>query len=112
VDILAELHPEMYATYTVKGLVTVNGKDAYWLEVVNKKGKKSAEYYDRASFLLVKQIDAGENGEPGAVTEFSDYQEVPGSNGYKMPYTRKIMGADMKVTSVLLNKGMADKEFE
>lgn len=111
-DLQAELHPEMYATRTVRGLVTVNGKDAYWVEVVDKKGTKSSEYYDKNSFLLVKQVSASEGGNPGEVMEFSDYQEVPGSNGYKMPYTIKMGMGELKVSAVQVNKGVADKEFE
>jgi zinc protease len=112
-DIQAELHPEKYpAKRTVKGIVAVNGADAYVVEAEDAKGKKSTEFYDVATGFIVKQIGAGEGGNPGQVTEFTDYQEVPGSNGYKMPYTVKFMGAEFKIQSVDINKGISDKEFE
>lgn len=112
-DMQAELHPEKYGDkYAVKGIVQVNGKDAYWVEVTNAKGKTSSQYYDVASFLLVKQIGAGEGDNPGSVIEFSDYKEVAGANGYKIPYTLKQNGGEFKIQSVEVNKGIADKEFE
>ena len=112
-DMQAELHPEKYGEkYAVKGIVQVNGKDAYWVEVTNAKGKTSSQYYDVASFLLVKQIGAGEGDNPGSVIEFSDYKEVAGANGYKIPYTLKQNGGEFKIQSVEVNKGIADKEFE
>ncbi len=112
-DIQAELHPEKYPTKrAVKGIVGVNGADAYVVEAEDAKGKKSTEFYDVATGFIVKQIGASEGGNPGQVTEFADYQEVPGSNGYKMPYTVKFMGAEFKIQSVDINKGISDKEFE
>lgn len=112
-DLQADLHPEKYGDKrTVKGIVSINGKDAYLVEVVDAKGSKSSEYYDKETSFLVKQTEAGAEGNPGQVIELSDYREVPGANGYKVPYTMKIMGAEMKIQSVDINKGIADKEFE
>ena len=116
-DIYADLHPEKYGvTRTIKGMDKVNDKDAYIVEVMTN-GKKSTEYYDVASGLLVKQVSTQES-EQGAITistEFSDYKEVPGANGYKIPYTLKqsfgpqtISGA---VQTVEINKSIADTEF-
>lgn len=112
-DIQAELHPEKYPTKrTVKGILAVNGADAYVVEAEDTKGKKSTEFYDVATGFIVKQVGPSEGGQPGQVTEFTDYREVPGSNGYKMPYTVKFMGAEFKIQSVDINKGISDKEFE
>lgn len=119
-DIVAELHPEKYGiTYTLKGMDQVDGKDAYVVEATNKKGKKTTNYYDAATFYMVKSIKT-EDTPQGAVTlatEYSDYQEVPGSNGFKIPHTIKIplgggMSISSKVESVDINKGIADSEFE
>lgn len=112
-DMQAELNPEKYGVKrTVKGIVQVNGADAYMVEAIDKKGKKSTEYYDVNSKFLVKQVGVGEGDNPGMVMEFGDYKEVPGSNGYKVPYTLKMMGGEFKVTSIDVNKGISDKEFE
>lgn len=112
-DLQAELHPEKTGDkYSVKGIVQLNGKDAYLVEAISAKGKKSSQYYDLATNLLVKQVGAGEGDNPGMVYEFSDYKEVPGTNGYKVAYTLKMMGGEFKIQSVDINKGIADKEFE
>ncbi len=112
-DLQAELHPEKYGDKrSVKGIVQVDGKDAYLVEVEDPKGEKSAEYYDVQSKFLVKQIGASKGDNPGMVTEFADYKEVPGTKGYKLPYTVKVMGGEFKATLVEVNKGIADKEFE
>jgi zinc protease len=112
-DMQADLNPEKYGDKrTVKGIVQVNGADAYLVENLDKKGKKSTEYYDVKTNLLVKQVQAGEGDNPGMVMEFGDYKEVPNANGYKMPYSLKMMGGEFKIQSVEVNKGIADKEFE
>lgn len=112
-DLQAELHPEKFGDkYTVKGIVQLNGSDAYVVESVDIKGKKSSQYYDVATSFLVKQVSAGEGDNPGSVIEFSDYREVPNTNGYKVPYLMKANGGEFKIQSVDINKGIADKEFE
>ena len=112
-DMQAELHPEKYGDKrSVKGIVSLNGNDAYLVENVNAKGKKSSEYYDKVSFLLVKQIEAGDGENPGQVIEFGNYKEIAGANGYKLPYSLKMNGGDFIIQSVEINKGIEDKEFE
>jgi zinc protease len=94
----------------------VNDKDAYIVEVMTN-GKKSTEYYDVASGLLVKQVSSQETPE-GAInitSEFGDYREVPGANGYKLPYSVKQafgpQAISATVETVDINKGIADTEF-
>jgi zinc protease len=112
-DLQAVLDPAKYGEkQAVRGIVSVNGKDAYYIENISKDGKKSSEYYDVATGFLVKSIGASNGDAPGQVTEFSDYKEVPGSNGYKVPYTMKLMGANFTLQTVEVNKTIADKEFE
>ena len=114
-DMQLELNPGKYGDKrTVKGIVALDGKDAYLVEVIDAKGKKSMEYYDVATAFLVKQVGAAEGDAPGQVIEFADYQEVPGTKGYKVPYTMKMMGgqAVLKIQTIEVNKGIADKEFE
>ena len=110
-----DLHTEKYGIKrTLKGIENVNGSDAYILDIVNGKGKKSTEYYDAANGLLVKKI-SGE-GEKQQISEYSDYREVPGTNGYKVPYkVSETAGGQTfaaTVESVEVNKGVADTEFQ
>jgi len=112
-DIASDLHPEKYGIKrTVKGLESLNGNDAYVIEAINGKGKKSTEYYDATSGLLVKRIEG--EGEKLQISEYSDYKEVPGT-GYKVPYTvtetERGQTFSEAVQSVDVNKGIPDTEF-
>jgi len=118
-DMYADLHSDKYGIKrTLKGMEAVNGSDAYVLDVVSAKGKKSTEYYDVKSGLLVRKIQT-QDGPQGPVTQtsdYKDYREVPGTNGYKVPYEVTEAGAGnptitAKVQSVDVNKGIADTEF-
>jgi len=111
-DIQSVLHPEKYTkNANVRGIMPVNGKDAYILESVDEKNVKTTEYYDVATSLLVKQVMTNPEGQ-SQVSEFMDYKEVPGTKGYKIPYTVKFMGGEFKATTVEVNKGIADSEFK
>lgn len=114
-DIAMDLHPEKYGIKrTLKGMENVNGIKAYVLECVNAKGKKSLEYYDAASYLLVKKVQG--EGEKLQTSEYLDYREVPGTNGYKLPYkvteTQGGQTISETVTTVEVNKGIDDAEFK
>lgn len=113
-DLAADLHPGKYGIKrTLKGMEQVNGSSAYVLDVVNAKGKKSTEYYDATSFLLVKKIQG--EGEKMQSSEYMDYKEVPGTAGYKVPYkVNEVAGGQTfteTVTDVIVNNGIPDSEF-
>lgn len=113
-DIYADLHPEQYGIKrTLKGIETVAGADAYVVEVTNANNEKSTEYYNKQSGFLVKKIAAEEGMQ--VVSEYADYKEVPGTAGYKLPYSvKQSVGPQTfngKVETVEVNKGIADSEF-
>jgi len=119
-DLLADLHPEKYGIKrTLMGIEQVNGKDAYKVEAA-KGDDKSIEYYEAATGYLVKKVETAQMPDGSSIslaTEMSDYKEIPGSNGVKIPYSMKIpvgpgMNIDAKVTSAEVNKGIADTEFQ
>jgi predicted Zn-dependent peptidase len=118
-DIYIDLHPEKYGiTRKITGMEKVNGNDAYIIEVSLPKGKTMTEYYDAATGFLVKKIQTQESprGPVTQTSEYADYKEVPGTGGYKIPYTVKEgSGAQVltaTVQSVEINKGIDDAEFE
>ena len=115
-DLQAELHDADYKTVR-----TLTGKegDMYVVEAAEPDGKKSTEYYDATTGLLMKSVTTqeGPQGPMSMTMSFSNYKEVPGSNGYKTPYTVSIDGMapvplNMEVTEVMVNKDIADSEFE
>jgi len=117
IDIM--LHPEKHSIKrTLKGADNINGMDVYVVETKDSKDNMTTEYYDVKTGFLVKktQTAKGPQGETSSSEEFSDYKEVPGTGGYKIPYTVKIplgggMTMDAKVTSVEVNKNIPDSEF-
>jgi hypothetical protein len=114
-DIAMDLHPEKYGIKrTLKGMENINGSNTYKIEAIDAHGKKSTEYYDAASGLLVKKIQG--EGEKMQSSEYADYKEVPGTNGYKIPFkvTETAGGESFSetVTSVEANTGIADSEFK
>ncbi len=114
-DIAADLHDAKYGiTRTLKGMENVKGKETYVLNIVDKKGKKSTEYYDAATNLLVRKI-SGE-GEKQEMTDYDDYKEIPGTNGYKVAYkisqTAGGQTFDATVKSVEVNKNIPATEFK
>lgn len=119
-DILADLHPEKYGIKrNLKGIEKVNDKDAYKVEVV-KGDDKFIEFYEVATGYLVKKVETAQmpdGSSASMATEMGDYKEVPGSNGYKIPYSVKIplapgMNLDATVITAEVNKTIADSEFQ
>jgi zinc protease len=113
-DIAVDLHSDKYGIKrSLKGMEEVNGSKAYVLNIVNGKGKRSTEYYDATSGLLVKKVQG--EGEKLQSSEYNDYKEVPGTGGYKVPYkvteTQGGQSFAETVTGVEVNKGVADTEF-
>ncbi len=112
-DIYADLHPEKYGkTYNLKGIEKLDGNDVYAVEETSKKGK-ATNYYDVKSGLLLKTVQSTENG--SVIQEYADYKEVPGTNGYKIPYSMKVTAGPVvtiSVQSVEVNKGIDDSEFQ
>jgi len=108
----AYLFPErMYGsdgyTIEVKGTEDINGKSCYKLMVTKPSGVKSTEYYDKETFLKVKEVQVQTlQGQSMTTTyEFADYKTV---DGITVPYTITISGAMpmpmvMKATSVKVN---------
>lgn len=119
-DLQLEIHDAQYGIKRkLTGIETVEGADAYAMEVTDADGGKSIEYYDIKSGFKVRETkyeqDPQGNNVP-STTDYSDYREVPGSGGYKLPYFMSIPAAgtalNLKVQSVEVNKGIPDSAFE
>ena len=118
-DLQAVLHPEKYGNKrTLKGIDNVNGADAYVVESINVKGKKTTEYYDVQSGFLVKKVSTSESptgeGSTTQTIEYQDYRAIDG--GYKVPYIVKENAGPQVITAtvqtVTVNKGIDDGEFK
>jgi hypothetical protein len=108
----AYLFPErLYTTagymIEVKGVEDVNGKSCYKLAVTKPSGDKTTEYYDKETFLKVKEIkvETLEGQTMTTISEFSDYKAV---DGIMVPHTLSITGPMpmpmvMKAASIKVN---------
>jgi predicted Zn-dependent peptidase len=115
-DIQAALHPE---TYGIKREVKGQDGNLVLVEATGASGKPEKEYYDATSGLLVKKVQTqeSEQGPITSITEFADYREVPGTNGYKIPYSLTMTGVapmpiTMKVKTIEVNKTIEESEFQ
>ena len=118
-DLQSPLHPDKYGMKrTITGMEKVGDNNAYVVQTTDAKGQKTTEYYDAMSGLLLKQTGTRTTpqGDMSVTTEFSDYKEVPGTNGYKVPYRVKAnfgpQTFDASTQSVEVNKGISDSEFK
>jgi outer membrane lipoprotein-sorting protein len=99
---------------TYESLEKVNGKDAYKIKMTLPSGIRWFEYYDTVSGLKVKEQK--EMQMQGQLIEqvviYDNYTEV---DGIKYPFknTQSIAGQniDMIVSSIKVNKGLADDIF-
>lgn len=76
----------------VTGIEDVNGKPAYKLMVTKPSGSKSTEFYDKLTFLKLKEVQSIEaQGQTMTTTyEYADYKNV---EGIMVPHTLTISGA-------------------
>nr|MDQ3018051.1 hypothetical protein [Bacteroidota bacterium] len=91
----------------VKGIEDVNGTPAYKLVVTKPTGAKSTEFYDKMTFLKLKEVQVAESeGQTMTTTnEYTDYKSV---DGIMIPHTLTISGPMptpmvMKATTIKIN---------
>jgi zinc protease len=98
---------------SLKGMESINGKDAYLLEVKSPKGKRSMEWYDVETKLKVRTTQlSGDELKPVTQTvDYLDYKEV---EGVKFPSVIEVSGAmSMKLVAetIEVNTNILDSEF-
>ncbi len=118
-DLLSKLTPEPYGIQRrFMGIQKIDTVITYMLEEKDIRGKVYQHYYDIKTGLLVRR--AGNEDTPQGpmptITSYSNYMEVSGSGGYKIPGTiRQEVGMQV-ITSYLksseVNTKIDDKEFE
>ncbi|MCH2192582.1 pitrilysin family protein [Kordia sp.] len=113
------LFPELFysdSKLTLKGIESVEGKDAYIVEVEDSKGEKIINYYDVASGLKVKKVETAKGPRGQKVvqeTSYGDYQDI---DGVKFPYKMVLpmMGQKVEFTTVnaKINAPLTKKDFQ
>lgn len=108
-----------YAKYGVKleltGMETLNGKDAYKVTLLYPTGKKTTQYYEVESGLLVRQLSAQETpqGSVSITTDFADYKDVKGQKvAHKIIQGTPMGSIEMILASYEINTNPGDDNFK
>jgi len=102
-------------TYTLKGIESVDGKDAYAVEVKSSKGRTVTNYYDVATSLKVKTTQQKEmQGQKFLIQSY--YPEYKVYNGVQIP-TKIILDQGgqkltINVTEVKVNQGLKTDDWK
>jgi len=108
---LKEIYPKM----TVTGKETINGHEAYVLEVTPPDGPSEWMYFDTESGLLVRHKGQNESPTGPIMVErtMSDYHEV---DGIKLPFTTYVSRPDfsstIRLSEVKQNVPVEDSKFD
>ncbi len=116
----AEMNPVLdYAKHGVKpelvGMESINNKDAYKVVLLSLAGKKSTQYYDVNTGLLVRSITTAETqqGSFTSTIDFDDYKDVQGLKfPYKWVQSTPMGSIELTTSSVEINTGLSDALFE
>ncbi|HYK75711.1 MAG TPA: pitrilysin family protein [Daejeonella sp.] len=103
----------------LKGVVKLNGSDAYKLEVIYPSGKVKTEYYDVVSKFLVKkeEMETSNNMEVSNSMEFADYKKIGTiMHPHLVTITLSANGQqqvmEMKAVEVKINEGVTEVDFK
>ncbi len=111
--------PLDYAKYGLKpelaGIESINGKDAYKVVLTSSSGKKTTQYYDVESGLLIRTISnvTTPQGSFMQTMDLSDYKEVQGLK-YPFKFVQSFgpQSIELNVSSVEVNTNLPDSLFE
>lgn len=103
-------------TFNVKSIESVEGKDAYEVEITSIKGRKFTNFYDVSTGLKVKTVANAEAPDGTKVqipTIFSDYKAY---NGLQLPtkFTIVQMGTNLVITvkDVKVDSGLKESDLK
>lgn len=101
---------------TLKGIESVEGQNAYKVEVARPNGDKITEFYNVVTHLKIRSVSSqpGPQGDVTVINDFGDYQEV---DGIKFPFKTRSTGIMpvplvLEVKTVEINKGIDDSVFK
>jgi zinc protease len=108
-------YKELGAKAELKGVQSIDGKEAFAVEYILPQGEKLTELYDRETGLKVQtvQVVKGPQGEVSVTVKYSDYKAV---DGIKLPHTilqsQGQMNLKFEATSVEVNLPVDDAVFK
>jgi len=107
-------YDELGITPTLKGIKTINGKDAYEIELLLPSGKKWFNYYDVESGFKIREITTVESpqGSFDQTIDMSDYREVGGVLfPHKLSQQLGPQSIELEVAEIKVNQDLSDGFF-
>lgn len=107
-------YDELGITPALKGIKTINGKDAYEIELLLPSGKKWFNYYDVESGFKIREITTVESpqGSFDQTIDMSDYREVEGiMYPHKLSQQLGPQSIELEVTEIKVNQDLSDGFF-
>jgi zinc protease len=102
--------------YTVKGIESIDGKDAYVVAIKSPKGREFTNYYDVASGLKAKMTVSQEAGVNQKMLVHTYYKAYKSYNGVQLPVKMLIdqgqLKIDLSITEVLVNQGLKVEDIK
>lgn len=101
----------------LKGLETLNGKNAYKLNIVSPSGSKTVEFYDQETGLKLRQIQTQE-AQGQSISNTMDFEDYRSVEGVMIPHKVKLVSAaipfplDFEVKKVEVNQNIDDAVFK
>jgi hypothetical protein len=105
---------DMELSAELVGVESIEGSNAYAVEITKPSGSKTTYYYNAESGLKVRTSETIQSpqGEMVQESDLSEYKEV---DGVKFPFTITLPMGPMEMTanaeSIELNTGIEDSEF-
>lgn len=102
-------------TPELTGMENINGKDAYRVVLTSAGGKKTTQYYDPDTWLLIRSVStiSTPQGSFTQTMDMSDYKEVDGVK-YPFKYIQSFgpQSIELNVNTIEINTGLPDSLFE
>ena len=96
-------------SYTVKGIESVDGKDAYAVEIKSAKGRVFTNYYDAETGLKIKNSHLEDGGPQGKMNMYTTYSNYKIFNGIQIPTDMvSFVGIKISITlkDIKINTGL------
>jgi len=110
----ADYEKLLYKT-ELKEVTSIDGKDAYKVEITSPDNMVSTDYYSVETGLKIRSestMDAGQSGKTSMVTDFLEYSDIQGVKyPTKMKQSAGPQVIDITIAEILVNTGIKEDIF-
>lgn len=101
-------------TFNVKSIETIDGKEAYQVEIKSARGREFTNFYEVSTGLKIKstkQVDGPQGAKMSMSNSFSEFKVI---NGVSIPH-KTVLDGGIKITitvsEVKINTGLKESDF-